>query len=346
MKRRIVILLSLFLILAIPSGLAFADTIVGEGETINNEVIIFDDNLEINEGSTVNGDVVIFGGNALIAGNVTGDIVLFGGNLEMTETAVNDGDCVIIGGNFTNSTDMSCHNVMAGTPDFLNDIPGIPEFNADFNPEIEIDVPTPVSNSNGWVEMIGSTIMMGILAFVIASFIPNQLTRIQSTVKQKTVVSGTVGVLTAVAVPSLIALLIPVSIILTFVCVGLLGYPIIFGLAVGFGVSLLIGWVAMGSMLGDRLARMLQMDDARVPLITALGTATLTLLMGLLGNIPFVFGEGILAGVLASVGLGATVLTHFGTKGYPRVMAAPSATVLDAEKVTAVMDTLPPEDKN
>ena len=43
--------------------------------------------------------------------------------------------------------------------------------------------------------------MMGILAFVVASFVPKQMNRIQTTIRQKAVVSGTVGLLTAAAVP-------------------------------------------------------------------------------------------------------------------------------------------------
>jgi hypothetical protein len=73
-----------------------------------------------------------------------------------------------------------------------------------------------------------------------------------------------------------------------------------------------------------------------------LGTALLTLFLGVLGLVPpFMFGEGfgasLLAGVLACVGLGATALTRFGTKPYPPGSVPP----VDDEKVMSVMETMP-----
>jgi hypothetical protein len=348
MKRRILILTTLFLIIAIPSGTALAeslyDTVVEAGEEINNDVVLISDNLEIDEGATVDGSVVVVSGNAKIAGTVTGDVVLFSGNLETTETAVIEGDCVLLSGNLTNNAaGISCTNVSSGAPDFIAnlDIPGIPAIpnlpELDGVPNVNVHVSEP-SFFRNIVESGGSAVMMGILAFVIAYFIPSNISRVQEAVEQKVVVSGTVGLLTAVAVPSLIALLVPVSIILTIVCIGLLGFPIMLALGIGLGAATIFGWVTMGSMFGQRLARWFKMKQQSLPLTAALGTAALTFGIGLLGAIPFVFGEGLLTTALICVGLGATALTHFGTRSYPRLAGEP---VIDGGKLTAVLDTLP-----
>ena len=73
------------------------------------------------------------------------------------------------------------------------------------------------------------------------------------------------------------------------------------------------------------------------PLTTAVGTMAFTLLLGLFGLIPFIYGE-LIVGILcfACVGLGGVALTKFGTQEYPRIVIAEP----DDDKVTAVLETL------
>jgi hypothetical protein len=73
--------------------------------------------------------------------------------------------------------------------------------------------------------------------------------------------------------------------------------------------------------------------------LATLGTVTLTLVLGLIGLLPPIFGGWLVSSVVACVGLGATALTQFGTKPYP-----PAESADNAAKVSAVLDTLPPDD--
>ena len=147
----------------------------------------------------------------------------------------------------------------------------------------------------------------------------------------------------AVAVPSLIVLLIPLSVILTLVCIGLLGFPIMLLLALGLVLGSLLGWVVVGTWLGVRLFG--HGKDERIVRAAALGTGALTLLFGVLGLIPFIFGESLLAFVLVSIGLGAVALTQFGMKPYPRLPRANTPSGPDTDKVDIVLGTLPPEER-
>lgn len=350
--KRLAVLLLLALLLAVPGGVVLAaphfDTVVEADEVINNDVIVFDGDLEIEAGAVVNGDVIVFNGDVRLDGAVNGDIVLFNGNLEARETAVVSGECVLLNGALRDASaaGLRCTNVEnLNLPGFFGRFPNM----AGSFVERDQWMPGRMTWSahaglanffGGLFQTIVSSLLFGLLAFVVASVLPDQLRRVQATVQQKPVASGVVGLLTAVAVPSLAALLVPVSIVLTFVCIGLLGFPIILVLLVGLVAAALLGWIALGTWLGERLAGPLQMKQRRLAGTAAIGTALLTFIFGLLGLIPFVFGEGLLTALALCVGLGAVALTQFGGKPYPRAAAGDGVQV-DADKVTAVLETLP-----
>ncbi|HQF71968.1 MAG TPA: hypothetical protein PLH39_11890, partial [Promineifilum sp.] len=192
------------------------------------------------------------------------------------------------------------------------------------------------------VGVIASTLLFTLLGLFVGLVMPNQLRRIVSTARAKPVASGLAGVLTAVAVPSLIVLLIPVSILLTLVCIGLLGFPIMILLALGLVLGSFLGWVVVGTWLGLRLYGG---KEGRIVRAAALGTGTLTFIFGVLGLLPLVFGESLLAFVIVSLGLGAVTLTQFGMKPYPRQpRGGTSNDDLDPDKVDVVLGTLPPDE--
>ena len=349
--KRIATIFILLILLAIPTGAALAqgdnDKVVATGETVDDDLILFSGNLDIDKGATVTGDVVVMSGNARIAGTVEGDIVLFSGNMETTETADIQGDCVLFSGNITDqSNNISCTSVSSEFPAALRDLPNIARPRP-FSPPVDNVEVHRTGFLGNLLGAIGSSVLLGILAFVVASFAPRQLRRTREAVQAKAIVSGTVGLLTAVAIPSIIAILAPISAILVLACgIGLLGFPVIIALAVGLAIGALFGWVTIGSLFGQKISQWLNINPTSLPLVTALGTAVLTFIINMLDVLPFFPGEGLLAGIFICIGLGATALTHFGTKTYPRLSgpAIADGPVENSAKVTAVFDTLPPED--
>jgi hypothetical protein len=193
------------------------------------------------------------------------------------------------------------------------------------------------------VGAIFRSLLLGALAFVAATLFPRHLTQVEQAARQKPFASGTVGFLTSLAVPIILLLLSPILFVLAFVCgLGVL----LAALAVaGYAAALAVGWFAVGHLLGERMAEWLHMRNRSLPWVTAVGTATLTLVLGLLGAIPFVLGEGLAGFLIACVGLGAVALTKFGTRPYP--LLDEGIRILPAEnsdKVTAVLNTLPEDD--
>jgi hypothetical protein len=343
-KRLAIIMGVLLLLLMIaPASLVLAappfDTVVASGDTIPNDVVLFDGDIEVEEGATVDGNITLFNGNATIAGTVTGDLVLFNGSLDAANTAVITGDCVLLNGNLNDATEsgLACtavegfSNLMPALASLRN-LPALSDL--PIRPDVRVHMPSATTRFfSNLAEAAGRSLVLGFLAFVAASLLPQHLAQVGEAVRRKPVATGVVGLLTAVAVPSLVALLLPVSIILLFVCIGLLGFPIMLALMLGLGAGTLLGWITIGNMLGQKLAVPLKLKNQSPPITAALGTIVMTFVIGLMG-----FGEGVVTFLVVCVGLGAAALTKFGTKPYPLT------STLNQKKVTAVLETLPAAD--
>ncbi|MCL4266633.1 MAG: hypothetical protein KJ069_25790 [Anaerolineae bacterium] len=359
MKRFLLFLILILFLVLTPTGVILAQSeglTVAAGETAD-EVVLFEGNLTVEAGGTVKGDVTLFSGDAHIAGTVKGAVVLFDGDLVAEETAVISGDCVIMSGNITDqtTTGLNCTNFENFAPALsgvLNNIPAlppvpaippIPPIPAAPTPPLAIETHQETSFIGNVVGAVFRSLLFGVLAFVAATLFPRHLTRVEQTAREKPFASGTVGFLTSLAVPILLLLLSPILFVLAFICG--LGVLLAVAVVLGYVTALAVGWFAVGHLLGQRMAEWLNMKNRSLPWVTAVGTATLTLVLGLLGAVPFVIGEGLAGFLIACLGLGAVALTKFGTRPYPlldegiRILSAENS-----DKVTAVLNTLPEDD--
>jgi len=369
-NRKIFAAIFILILLVVPLSTASAaqeyDRIIRSGETVHEDVVIFGGSLLIEDGAVVigdvsvfggqalingmvDGDVVIFGGETTVAGSVSGDLVVFGGALHSDSTADVDGDCILIGGTVTGDGGGGCTEV-GQFPNFV--FPGlvepvIPRSVPDV-PDVPRQPETPVRTVNSdrnFFGAIGTAIgwsfLNGILALVIAYVAPNHLGQVEYTLRNKTVAGGVVGVLSMIAIPSIMVIIFILSAILTIVCIGLLGWPILLILGIGFLVALLVGWVAAGNLLGQRLVLWFKFRNQSLPVTAALGTAVLSLAASLMSNLPFWLGGwfwSILAFLILSAGLGSVALTRYGSRPFPARMAT------NHDKVDFVMETLVVDD--
>lgn len=351
--KRFVILTIILLVIAVPTGIALAapafDTVVEAGDVINNDVTLFGEDLEVQEGATINGSVVIFNGDAYVAGQINGDLVLFNGDLEATSTAVINGECVLMNGSLTDETEsgISCSSIskldnLAATVGALSKDN---RFTPPTPPEMQRERPSRGGSFVGDViEAAVNSLVLGALAFLVASLLPNHMRQVQMTVKRKPLASGGVGLLTAVAIPSLIALLSIISAILLIICIGILGFGVVIVLAVGLAAALIFGWVSIGGLVGRRLADPLKLQNRSLPMTAAVGTMVMTLGLGLLNALlPPV---GLVNGLIFAVGLGAVALTQFGTRAYPLHPSDDPDIVIyeDPDKISSILETLPLDD--
>ncbi|MDW8327904.1 MAG: polymer-forming cytoskeletal protein [Anaerolineales bacterium] len=301
------------------------DFILRSGETLEGNLIVVGGNVVVEKEAVVTGQVVIFGGDVMLSGTVHRDVVVFGGNLELSETAVVKGNLVRSGGSVRGEEGYEVQGSEIGG------------FAA---PPLTTMPPTPTPSSATdplwglvrqlfgfvWNSLIALTtaIAVGLLALLVVLLLPEQTRRVSAAISTVPVLSGGIGLLTLFAVPFL-AIVLALATLLCFSPFSLLALIV-------YGIAVLFGWIAVGALLGERLAASARWQNVGPAFTAALGTFLLTLLTGGLGLLPGGGFLGALVGLLAaSVGLGAVTLTRFGTQPYlgalPSMPAPPMSDV-------------------
>lgn len=363
MKRLHFVALPLLLLFILLAGAACstpdADYVVQSGEESHRDISSFGGSLVIEEGGELHGDVAAFGSEVTLAGDVVGDVALFGGSTKMVGSIDGDlvvfgssitansaaqvkGDCVIIGGEVRSDGDSGLNCSSFGDFSAVT-LPAISEIPLHIPFESAASPPRGSWNLFGEIgDAAGSSLVMGLLALALAAIAPRQLTQVSDTLRRKPAVSGAVGFLTMFAAISLLIIVLLLTVILIWVCIGFVGIPIIIGLLLLMAVGMFMGWIAVGVIVGRWLGRVLKLSNRRLTVTAALGTAVLTLVSGLLGALPFLLGGCVWNLVFLAVGLaglGAVALTRFGTQGFPPSAGAPD------DKIDIVMDTMPEDDR-
>jgi hypothetical protein len=314
------------------------------GQSLDGNLVIFGGVVTTEEDSRVNGDVVLIGGVAEIGGTVNGNFVGIGGAVQLVDTALVNGDLVTIGAALSRDegarvTGQIVDGVFGiphdpGMPP-IPDIPDIPDM-----PDVP-DVPAMpqkpninVSFNNPFFEMLWlffRTFMLALLAVLVVIFFEKPTTLVSKAAVEQPVITGAAGFLTAALTPmALIALtltiiLIPVTLVTTLVLVA----------------AWLFGWIAVGLEVGKRIAQLFNVEWA--PAVSA-GVGTFVLFL-VLGGFGFIDCIGWIPQFLVGLwGLGAVVMTRFGTQRYPVGTSSETPTVVVDGALPEVV--IPDEDGN
>lgn len=342
MSRKQILYGLLLLLFSLTVSTAFADdgVVVRSGEVVGDDIATRD-NLVIEAGAVVNGDVNILGGNATISGTVNGDVFIMGGDAVVIDSADIQGDCFVVGGTIHNlgaNPNLNCSVVGSGADIDVSRLtdalpPGLvntvlldtdSDEASEFTGEVNIRPTQHRSSGGGVLGAIISSFGLGALAFLVTMIAPRHVDRIGDAITAKPIASGTVGVLTFISTLSLGTIIATLSSLLVVVCVGLLGFPLVFALAALLIGGIAVGWTAVGTLFGELIADRLNLGWTSLPLTAAVGTLLLSLAIGLVGWFSW-GGFATVIGVMVSlIGLGATALTKFGTLPYPRVVINPA----------------------
>ena len=308
-----------------------------EGDLIDGDVVIFGGNFEMKAGSEVKGDVVVFGGNVTINGEVKGNIAAIGGNVDVQDDAVVKGDIAGLGGQVRVAEGADVSGEIAEGPGVQNreggfsiEIPSLPGLPATPKPPIPTVVPRmdfrPESRSN-FVARVGNFLGDGIedlfAALVIAGlgtlvllFFPAHTRTVEQTLTEAAPASLVLGAVTLMAAGVLMVLLG----ILFFLILPICG--VIF-VALALAAALLMGMTAIGKETGMRVFTRLNVPAPSELSATLLGVGLLVLLirMPFVDHLPLIgwmFGltGGVIGFLVASAGVGAVVLSRFGTQAY------------------------------
>ncbi len=157
----------------------------------------------------------------------------------------------------------------------------------------------------GFLHSLTTALAVAALGALVVVLLPNQARQVSATAENSLLPSLGVGCLTVLVALPLFVLL--VVLIVTI--------PAAVLLPLALGAAWLFGWIALGWLVGDRLLAAVQARETwRVPVITVIVGVLLLALVGAVPVIGWLIGLGV-----GLVGLGAVVLTRFGTRDYPTV---------------------------
>jgi len=289
------------------------------GERMTGDLVVLGGSVILERESRVEGNVVVMGGSASVAGEVEKDMVVFGGNVVLQSTAIVDGDLVTIGGNVQREEGAIVRGQEAEGLEFR----GLPRFWT--LPERVYTYRWP----DRWFSLIFDifkaifvALALAALGLLIVLFWPKQTEVVRQAILNTPLPSGGVGLLTGIVAVALMVLL-AITICLS---------PIAFLLGVALLAASIFGWAAVGLLVGQRLLEAFKVRGITPLMAVAVGI----LLLSLLGAIPCL---GALVVIVAGcVGLGAVVLTRFGTQTYPlRAVVPPAPPVpVQPEEIAAV----------
>lgn len=278
------------------------------GETLNGSLVVLGGSAQIMDGSTVDGDIVVLGGSLVIHGVATGDVFILAGVADLGSTAVVEGDVTSVSGNLRRDPGAQIdgdinESITAPIPIPL---PGNPETPA-VSPQVIVQDRFSIWDG---LFFLFRSFMWATLAILVVLFFPKNTKRISDTVISSPLIAGGLGILTAIVAP----------IILVVVTITIIGIPFsLFG-ALVLGLAWAYGIIVIGVETGDRLGRLFNQEWA-MPVSAGIGTFLVTLVVNGFGEVipcigwlaPFLVG---------SIGLGASLLTVFGTRVYPIAMVS------------------------
>jgi len=275
---------------------------LSENQNLNGELAVIGGTVFLKPGSTINGDIAVIGGVIEIEGVVNGDIQALGGTISLMKTARITGSVY----NFSTNLSQADGAVIEGQQ--IASLPFDFDF-GDFNVPNTPGIPkTETSNGLGiigkFLWAILQVLAMGALAMIVVLIAPKPTDRVSRSINKQPFVHWGIGLLTSFTAPALFLVLIVTIILIPLSIIGIIIYSI----------TMLFGWIALGYTIGKKLFAT-NSQSLSPALLAGLGTILLTAIARLGAVIPCV--GWLIGAVLSLFGLGAVILTRFGTRDYP-----------------------------
>jgi hypothetical protein len=298
------------------SKLVVGDTFtLDSGEVLDEDLHILGGTVFLEDGSLVDGDILLVGGTLEIGGEVTGDITATGGIIRLEDSAVIQGDVITAGALLDRDKDAIIQGEAKTNIDRIApipipgdiSIPNIPNVSVRFNPFMDL------------LWFFFQLVLWALVALLVVMLLTKNVDQVGEVVKTQPVISGAIGLLT-IPVATIVLVIMAITIILI---------PVSLTAALVLFLSWAFGLIVIGTELGKRLAQIV--DKEWHPALSAgLGTFVLMFVLNGLGAVIDCVGW-IAMLLVGAVGLGAVLLTLFGTRSYP-----PGS--------TTVPDQLPPSE--
>jgi len=270
------------LILIVGVLLCFVTTVGAE----SSNVVKIGSDVTVEEGTKVH-NVLAIGGQVTIDGTVENNIIAIGGSVVLTRTAVVGKNVFALGGIVVRGRGAEVRG-------------NVTEINAD---DISEAIAKALSEEwEGWswiFAIVSVSIFLGVLLLTIITvfLIPKPVRLIASAVKEKpfkVTVWGLVG----------LVLVVPLAVLLAISVVGIVLIPLEMAIVL---CAVLIGFIAVSQLVGQKLFTILKRQDQSIMRETIWGL----IILWLIGWIPYVGWMVKMCAVI--LGLGGVLLTRFGT---------------------------------
>lgn len=332
LNRLIIPCLVLLFMLLMPVSALAQPLFQTSGETIPGDKLVLGDTFTLSSGQTLEGDLAVVGGNAVIekAATVSGNVILVGGNLELNGNvhqdvvamfanvtlgpgAIVDGEIRIVGGNVSGAAQATVRGgiQIVQPKTFIRNPASLSPDNFTLPDERTVA-------ANRFLAFLGQAaqvLAVAVLGVIVGLLLPKPTKNIADNITDQPWMSGGAGLLAFLVIP-LVLIILTITIILI---------PFTLLAALAFGVAALFGWIAVGYLLGERLAALFKTDWADA-VSAGLGTLVLGIAAAIIGVIPCL--GGVVRFLIICVGLGGVVLSAFGTRP-PAVKAAVPLTPAD-----------------
>jgi hypothetical protein len=286
---------------------------LSEGDTLTGGMVVMGGTATLEQGSSVEGDVVVLGGALRSDGTIEGDAVVLGGLIDLGDSAVVEGNVAAIGGNIQRAEGARVEGDVVGDVSgiFPFIVPGLVQI-PNWNGAPSVIVPSEAPRVNVGLHpllralvVLFKSVLWALLAGLVVLFLPRNTERTAGAVVAQPLASGGLGCATTVVAP---ILLVALAITICGIPISLVGFFLLI-------VAWAYGVIVVGMEVGQRLAQMLKQDWA-LPVSAGIGAFGLTLVSNSINAlVPCV---GWLAPTLIGcLGLGAVLLTRFGSQNYP-----------------------------
>ena len=271
---------------------------LGEDETLNGDLVIAGGNVTLETGSRIQGDILALGGSLRADGLVEGDILALGGQVYLGENASVEGSVNMLGG----SLEREPGSLIEGDESFSLPVPVLPGLPDNLAlPEMKLGI-HPIWKLF-WILM--RSFLWAALAVLVTLFLPVSTRKVSQVISGQPMIAGGLGCLTVMVAP----------IILFIIGITIIGIPI----SLLAALILLTGWcfgiIAAGVEVGRRLASAFRQEWA-LPVSAAVGAFLLTIVTNSVDAVVPCVGW-VLSFLVGLLGLGAVILTRFGTSQYP-----------------------------
>jgi len=281
------------------------DLIVEAEGVIDGDAVVFGGDMLVDEGGRVKGDLAAIGGRITVAGEVDSDVISVGGDIYLKPTAQIGNDAVAVFGQVERSEGAHVGGqVVEGAelsfgPFYGWRWGGVEGWRVD---------PFAGFLYRAFRAIVTIVALMA-LGLLVVALLPEQVKTAAAAVQGAPFPSIGVGFLT------LFIFLLLTPILFIVVCIGWMAWLLLF---IALAAAAIYGWTVLGSVVGERLLQAVKVAEPEPLASVLLGVFLITLISATPLCIGFLFTL-----VTGSWGLGAVILTRFGTTPYPPSVTTP-----------------------